>query len=117
LESAKLSKKYGISTPIFEEIVESLSRYVCSPITPGKFSPPRLANNDEIHISEADENEDAPLRIFPKQQAIGSATSDKYGIECSLYLDGSRSDLTLIFDITIIENKKSEIHFCLLEVQ
>lgn len=117
LDATLLSTKYSISTAVFEEITESLSRYARSSELKNRYSPPLLVDANDIHISEVDEWENAPLRLFQRDGTEILPGFSNYGVECSLMLDNKRSDLTLIFDIAFNQEYVSEIHFCLLEVQ
>lgn len=110
LNSSLLEKKWHVPKAVCEEINESLLDYSGDDEGMKRFTPPILDNEEDIHVAGEDKFVNAPLRLFEFERGNG------WAIECSLWFEGARSDLTMLADV-YEENGDYRIDFRMLEVQ
>ena len=102
--------KYGITAPMFDEINEDLEDYfVNARVVEKKIFVPK---EDFILNRVFDEN---PLKIYALENAQLYATGN-WHTECDLYIDGVRSDLTLICNLLLDDKQNIHVKFNNLEV-
>lgn len=109
LDSEVLESRWGMSAALVDEAKEALERY-SDDGSARHFEGPALSPSD-IHVSGADQNDRAPLRLFELDQG------DAVSVECDLWFRGKRSDLTALMDVYEREGGLYEIDFRMLEVQ